>query len=134
MENLKWFLIDAEGKSPGRIAEEISKVLRGKNSVPFDPSRLAPNGVVVINAKKIKVTGRKTTQKEYFYHRTTKPGAWKKISLGKLLEEKPEEIIYNAVKGMLPKNRLRKKALSRMRIYPDEKHPHSANIVGRIDV
>ncbi|MCD6413814.1 MAG: 50S ribosomal protein L13 [Elusimicrobia bacterium] len=133
MNEINWFLLDAEGKSIGRIAERISIFLRGKDAIPFSENKLAPRGVVVINAGKVSIKGGKELKKEYFFHPTTKPGSWKRVSLGKLLEKSPQKVITGAVKGMLPKNKLRKLALSRIRVYPGSDHPHGANIKGRID-
>jgi len=130
MKNLKWFLLDVKGKAIGRYEETISKILRGKDTLPYHPNKLADCGIVVINAKAVKLTGTKAVTKEFFFHPTTQPGHWKRITLGKLLEKDPRKVIIEAVKGMLPKNRLRKTALRRIRVYPGEKHPHAANITG----
>ncbi|PIU18913.1 MAG: 50S ribosomal protein L13 [Elusimicrobia bacterium CG08_land_8_20_14_0_20_44_26] len=128
MESLKWLVLNAEGKAIGRCAEEISKILRGKNALPYSPNKLGDCGVVVINAGKVKLTGNKAVKKEYFFHPNTRPGHWKTIALGKLLKENPRKVIMGAVKGMLPKNRLNKIALRRIRVYPGAEHPHAANI------
>ncbi len=133
MSEIKWFLLDASGKSIGRIAEKISVFLRGKDSVPFSENKLPPRGVVVINADKVSVKGRKELKKEYFFHPTTRPGSWSRITLGKLLEKNPRRVITHAVKGMLPKNKLQEKALARIKVYPGSEHPHGANIKGRLD-
>lgn len=130
MKNLKWFICDAKDKSIGRCAVQISKILRGKDTLPYHPNKLADCGVVVINAERVKLTGNKATKKEFFFHPTTQPGHWKRITLQKLLDKNPRKVILEAVKGMLPKNRLRRKALSRIRVYPGEEHPHAANIAG----
>jgi len=117
-------------KSIGRCAVQISKILRGKDTLPYHPNKLADCGVVVINAEKFKLTGNKANTKEFFFHPTTQPGHWKRITLQKLLDKNPRKVILEAVKGMLPKNRLRKTALRRIRVYPGEEHPHAANITG----
>lgn len=130
MSNIKWFVYDAEGKAPGRCATAITKMLRGKDTLPYFPNKLGDCGVIVINAAKIKMSGGKAKKKEYFFHPTTQPGHWKKITLEKLLAKDPSKVMMEALKGMLPKNRLRKAALRRVRIYPGAEHPHAANIAG----
>ncbi len=120
-----WVLVDATEKTLGRLASEIAKVLRGKNKIVFTPHVDTGDFVVVINAEKIKVTGKKLTDKVYYRH-TNYPGGIKSVTLGKLLNEKPEEVIRNAVRGMLPKNPLGRAIIKKLKIYSGGDHPHSS--------
>jgi len=121
----KWWLVDADGKNLGRLASEIADVLRGKNKPQYTPHVDTGDFVVVVNADKIAVTGRKTTQKVYYRH-SGYPGGLKSETLGQLLERRPTEVLRKAVKGMLPKNRLAAKQLRKLKIYAGPKHPHAA--------
>ena len=120
----KWFLIDAEGKVLGRMATRIADVLRGKNKPIFTPHVDTGDFVVVINAKYISLTGNKDGKTYYNY--SGYPGGLRVRTMQELKETKPEEIIKHAVKGMLPKNRLGSKLISRLFIYPGSEHDHSA--------
>jgi large subunit ribosomal protein L13 len=120
-----WYLVDAENQVLGRIATEIANVLRGKNKPVFTPSVDTGDFVVVVNAEKIALTGNKFADKEYYSH-SGYPGGLKTIAAGKLLEKKPEDIIKKAVKGMLPKNKLARHMLSKLKIYSGAEHPHKA--------
>ena len=117
-----WHLIDASSKILGRLAPEIVKVLQGKHKRNYVPYLDMGDYVVVINAKKVIVSGKKDDQKIYTRY-SGYPGGLKEISFNKLLEEKPEEIVKRAVSGMLPKNKLRKKRLTRLYVFADENHP-----------
>jgi len=117
----KWHLIDLKGKILGRISTDITKLLMGKSKSYFVRNLDCGDYVIAINAKYIKVTGRKELKKEYYSY-SGYPGGLSKTTLGKLREKKPEEIIIHAVKGMLPQNKLRDKMLKRMFIFPEEKH------------
>jgi len=117
-----WHLIDASSKILGRLAPEIVKVLQGKHKRNYVPYLDMGDYVVVINAKKVIVSGKKADQKIYTRY-SGYPGGLKEISFNKLLEEKPEEIVKRAVSGMLPKNKLRKKRLTRLYVFADENHP-----------
>lgn len=121
----KFFLVDAKGKVLGRLATQIVKVLRGKHKPSFSPDKDIGDYVIVVNAKEILITGKKTQQKFYFRH-SGYPGAGVKVPYLKMLEKHPEEIIKHAVKGMLPHNRLEDKIIRRLKIYPDSWHPHKA--------
>ncbi len=122
----KWHIIDADGKVLGKIAEKIAVVIRGKNKVTFDPAKNCGDGVIVINAEKVRVTGKKEDAKMYYSH-SRYPGGFKQTPLSKLRAEKPEEIIRKAVKGMLPKNKLNNQIMaSRLKIYAGNEHPHTA--------
>ncbi len=118
----QWFLVDAEGKILGRLATQIATILRGKHRPYFTPHWDLGDYVVVINAAKIKVTGGKEKKKIYYRH-TGYPGGLKEETLGSLRQRKPEEVIYRAVKGMLPKNRLARKIIKKLYIFPGKKHP-----------
>ena len=121
----KWFLIDAESKTVGRIATKIARILRGKDKPQFTPHADIGDFVVVINADKVRFTGKKWSQKIYYWH-TPFPGGLKEISAENLLEEKPEEILQKAVWGMLPKNKMQDRLITRLKIYTGNKHPHAA--------
>jgi len=121
----KWILIDAENKILGRLATKIATILRGKNNPAFTPNYDSGDFVVVINADKIKLTGRKIDKKVYHYH-TFYPGGLKTIKVADLMKKKPEDVLYRAVKGMLPKNRLGRDLLKKLKIYAGSEHPHQA--------
>ncbi len=121
----KWYIIDAKDKVLGRLATEIAIRLRGKHKPNYTPHVDNGDFIVVINADKIKVTGRKLKNKKYYWH-TGYPGGIKETSLEKLLQTHPERVLYKAVKGMLPKNRLARKQLKKLKIYAGEVHPHEA--------
>jgi large subunit ribosomal protein L13 len=121
----KWWVIDAEGKPLGRLASTIAVVLRGKNKVTFTPHVDTGDFVIVVNAKKVKLTGRKLTQKLYVRH-SGEPGGFRTEAYGALLERKPELPIQKAVKGMLPKNTLGRELLTKLKVYGGPDHPHAA--------
>ena len=120
-----WWVIDAEGKPLGRLASVIATVLRGKNKPTFTPHVDTGDFVIVVNAKKVKLTGRKLVQKEYVRH-SGEPGGFRREPYGSLLERKPELPIQKAVKGMLPKNALGRQMLSKLKVYAGPEHPHKA--------
>ncbi|MFN7170106.1 MAG: 50S ribosomal protein L13 [Candidatus Omnitrophota bacterium] len=122
---IKWYLLDAKDKILGRLAVKIAEIIMGKHKPDYAPHILKGEGVIVINARQVKVTGEKLSQK-FYRHYSGYPGGLKKIPLTEMLAKKPEEVIREAVKGMLPKNKLTKFMLRRLKIYPDEKHPHQA--------
>lgn len=121
----KWWVIDAEGKSLGRLASTIAMVLRGKNKPTFTPHVDTGDFVIVVNAKRVKLTGRKLDQKLYVRH-SGEPGGFRTEPYGHLLERKPELPIQKAVKGMLPKNTLGRELLTKLKVYPGPDHPHAA--------
>jgi len=121
----EWYLVDGENLVLGRIATRIANVLRGKNKPIFTPSVDTGDFVIVVNADKIALTGNKLSDKMYYSH-SGYPGGIKSISAGKLLEKKPEELIRKAVKGMLPKNKLARHMLNKLKIYSGPAHPHKA--------
>ena len=120
-----WYVVDAEGKTLGRLASTIAATLRGKHKPIFTPHIDTGDFVVVVNAEKIKVTGNKETQKFYYRH-SNYPGGLKSESLKDLRERHPDRIIENAVKGMLPRNTLGKQQLTKLKVYAGAEHPHTA--------
>ena len=123
--NRDWVLIDAGGQVLGRMATRIADILRGKNKVIFTPHQDTGDFVVVINAKAVRLTGKKRTDKVY-YHHTGYIGGIKETTAGKLLESHPERLIEKAVHGMLPKNRLSRHLLRKLHVYAGAEHPHAA--------
>lgn len=121
----KWLVIDAEDKVVGRLATQIATILRGKNKPIFTPHIDTGDFVVVVNADKVRFTGKKWNQKKYYRH-STYPGGLKEIVANKLLQQKPEEIIKHAVWGMIPHNRLGRKMMKKLKIYTGSEHPHQA--------
>tara|TARA_B100000287_G_C20487270_1_gene723613 strand:- start:476 stop:901 length:426 start_codon:yes stop_codon:yes gene_type:complete len=121
----KWYLMDCSGKRLGRLSAQVANILRGKNKAEYTPNSDVGDFVVLVNAKKIEVSGNKTENKIYFRH-TGYPGGIKKISFKDQLEKNPEKIIRDAVKGMLPKNRLNRQIIKKLKVYNDENHPHEA--------
>ncbi len=121
----KWWLIDADGKILGRLATEISVLLRGKGKATFAHFMDTGDFVVVINAEKVQVTGRKLEQKKY-YHHTGYPGGIKEKTLNELMDTNPEEVLRKAVWGMIPKNKLGRKIYKKLKVYRGSNHPHEA--------
>ena len=121
----QWYVIDARGKILGRMATEIAKVLRGKHKPIFTPNYDAGDFVIVVNAREIKLTGAKLEQKIYYRH-TEYPGGIRERSAAQMLQEKPEELVMLAVKGMLPKNRLSRRLVTKLKVYAGPDHPHQA--------
>ena len=120
-----WYLVDVDSKVLGRVATQIANVLRGKNKPTFTPSVDTGDFVVVVNAAKIALTGKKFSDKTYYSH-SGYVGGLKEISAAKLIDKKPEDLIKKAVKGMLPKNKLARHMLKKLKIYAGEAHPHAA--------
>jgi len=121
----KWYVVDATGHTLGRLASEIAIVLRGKNKPIFTPHLDAGDNVIIINADKIKVTGKKLDQKLYRRH-SGYVGGLKETTLRVMMDKKPEEVMRLAVKGMLPKNTLGRKMLKKLHVYAGEEHRHEA--------
>ena len=120
-----WYLVDADNQTLGRLASRVAQILRGKNKRYFTPHMDMGDFVVIINAEKVKVTGNKEADKTYFRH-SGYPGGITEINLKKVRQQHPEKIITNAVKGMLPHNRLGRKLLKHLKIYATDVHPHAA--------
>lgn len=121
----KWYVVDAEGKTLGRLAAEVAKVLRGKHKPTFTPHVDCGDHVIVVNAEKIRVTGKKLLQKEYFRH-SGYPGGSTFTSLAMMLEKHPARVVEMAVKGMLPKNKLGAQMYRKLNVYAGAEHPHAA--------
>ena len=121
----QWYVVDAQDKVLGRMATEIARVLRGKHKPVFTPNMDAGDFVIVINARGVRLTGKKRDQKVYYRH-TEYPGGIRERTAAKMLDDKPEELVMQAVKGMLPKNRLSRKLVTKLKIYPGAEHPHEA--------
>ncbi len=121
----KWYIVDATNKVLGRLASEIAKKLRGKDKPIFTPHVDTGDFVIVVNAEKVRLTGKKWDRKIY-YHHTGYMGGLKGVIAKELLRKKPEELIRHAVKGMLPKNRLGRKLLKKLKVYAGPNHPHEA--------
>jgi large subunit ribosomal protein L13 len=121
----QWYLVDAKDKILGRLASRVAVVLRGKHKAIFTPHIDTGDGVVVINASKIKTTGRKMTQKLYRRH-SGYPGGFKEVPLETMLRRRPVMVIRLAVKGMLPSGPLGRDMLKKLKVYPEDKHPHKA--------
>ncbi|PMQ00998.1 MAG: 50S ribosomal protein L13 [Dictyoglomus sp. NZ13-RE01] len=121
----EWYLVDAKGKTLGRLASEIAKILRGKHKPIYTPHVDTGDFVVVINAKDVVLTGKKEETKTYFTH-SGYPGGHRIIPFKVMKEKHPERIIYLAVKGMLPKNALGRKMIKKLKVYAGPEHPHSA--------
>ncbi len=121
----KWFVVDATGKVLGRMASRIASIIRGKHKPIFTPHLDLGDHVIVINAEKVRLTGEKAKQK-FYYHYSGYPGGLKKKGFEKLIKEKPEWVIYHAVWGMLPRNKIGRKMIKRLKIYSGSVHPHTA--------
>tara|TARA_Y100001970_G_scaffold134911_2_gene166034 strand:+ start:26217 stop:26645 length:429 start_codon:yes stop_codon:yes gene_type:complete len=121
----KWFIVDATDKTLGRLSSKVAQVLRGKNKVNYTPHMDMGDFVIIVNADKVKLSGKKASQKDYFKH-TNYPGGAKNISIKVMREKKPEFILMNSIKGMLPHNRLGKKILTHLKVYAGNDHPHSS--------
>jgi large subunit ribosomal protein L13 len=121
----EWYLVDAEGKTLGRLATQIADTLRGKRKPQFTPHVDTGDFVIVVNAEKIQVTGHKLDQKRYYRH-SGYPGGLRSRTLREQLERRPTEVLRVAVKGMLPKNRLARQQITKLKIYAGPVHPHEA--------
>ena len=121
----KWYVVDAEGQTLGRLAAEVAKVLRGKNKPEFTPHIDTGDNIIVINAEKIKVTGKKLDQKVY-YHHSDYVGGMKETTLREMMAKKPDQVIELAVKGMLPKGPLGRTMIKKLHVYAGAEHAHQA--------
>lgn len=125
MDEKEWFLVDAQGKNLGRLASTIASVLRGKHKPTYTPHADAGDFVVVVNADKVRLTGRKLDQKMYWHH-TGYPGGIRGNSAREMLAKHPEDVLKAAIKGMLPKNPLGRAMIQKVKIYATAGHPHEA--------
>ena len=123
----KWYVVDADGKTLGRLAAEVAKVLRGKHKPTFTPHVDTGDHVIIINAAKVALTGNKLVQKTYFKH-SGYPGGTTFTPAGKMLAEKPERVVELAVRGMLPKNKLGRQTYRKLQVYRGAEHPHAAQL------
>ncbi|MFW6347979.1 MAG: 50S ribosomal protein L13 [Cyclonatronaceae bacterium] len=121
----KWVLVDAEGATLGRLASRVAHILRGKHKPEFTPHMDTGDNVIIINAEKIKLSGKKMTDKQYFSH-TGYPGGEKFTTPQEILEKKPTDVVYRAVKGMIPKNKLGRSVMRNLRVYAGPVHGHTA--------
>ena len=129
----EWWVVNAEDQILGRLASKIAQILRGKHKPNFTPHMDMGDFVIVVNAEKIKVTGNKEKDKIYFRH-TGYPGGVKETSLDLLRRKRPESILMNAVKGMLPHNRLGRSIISNLKVYSGVEHPHAAQTPKNLDI
>jgi large subunit ribosomal protein L13 len=128
-----WYVVDADGKTLGRLATQIADVLRGKRKPTYTPHVDVGDFVIVVNAEKVAVTGDKREKKLYWRH-SGYPGGIRSRTLGDLLEKRPEEVIRKAVKGMLPRNRLARQQLRKLKIYAGPDHPHQAQKPEQLEI
>lgn len=129
----KWYTVDAEGKTLGRLASRIAQILRGKHKPTYSPSVDVGDYVIVVNSGKVKVTGRRMDQKIYYSH-SGYLGGLKQISLRDQLEKDPTRVVELAVRGMLPKNAMGRKMFKRLKVYASEDHPHQAHSPESLDL
>jgi len=125
LQGRRWVLIDAEGRSLGRVASRAALVLRGKHRPDFTPHQDAGDFVIIINAAKVLLTGAKADAKQYHRH-TGYPGGIRSTTAGKMRQDKPERLVETAVRGMLPKNRLGRRLFTKLKVYRAAEHPHLA--------
>lgn len=121
----KWYVIDANNQTLGRLASQVAAILKGKHKPTFTPHVDTGDHVIVINAEKVRLTGKKLQDKKYYRH-SGYPGGVKEITAGELLKRHPERVIRKAVWGMLPHNRLGRKMIKKLKVYAGEEHPHAA--------
>ena len=128
-----WYVVDAEGKTLGRLAAQLADVLRGKRKPDFTPHIDTGDFIVVVNAEKIRVTGDKMNSKIYWRH-SGYPGGIKSRTLGEMLEKQPEEVIRKAVRGMLPRTKLGRQQLLKLKVYAGPEHPHAAQLPQPLEI
>ncbi|MGYP001400356305 len=128
-----WYVVDAEGKTLGRLATQLADVLRGKRKPDFTPHIDTGDFIVVVNAEKIRVTGDKMNSKIYWRH-SGYPGGIKSRTLGEMLEKQPEEVIRKAVRGMLPRTKLGRQQLLKLKVYAGPEHPHAAQLPQPLEI
>ena len=133
IKNENWLIFNAENKILGRFASKIAIILMGKNKIKYAPNKITGDRIIIINSKKIKVSGKKTENKLYYKH-SGYPGGLKSKNFKQIITKNPNFIIQNAVKGMLPKNKLQKILLKRLKIYPNSTHPHEAQKAKLINI
>ncbi|MBD3290158.1 50S ribosomal protein L13 [candidate division KSB1 bacterium] len=129
----KWYVVDANGEILGRIASKVAQILRGKHKPMYTPHLDVGDHVIIINADKVRVTGRKPDQKRYYRH-SGYPSGLRSKTLGLLMHEKPEWVLEHAIKGMLPHNRLGRKMFKKLKIYSGEQHPHGSQKPEKLEI
>ena len=129
----RWYVVDAEGKTLGRLATQVADTLRGKGKPQYTPHVDTGDFVVVVNAEKVHVTGNKLDEKRYYRH-SGYPGGLRSRTLREQLDRRPAEVIRKAVRGMLPKNRLARQQLNKLKIYAGPEHPHQAQSPQQLEV
>lgn len=129
----KWYVVDAEGKTLGRLASQVAAILRGKNKPTFTPHVDCGDYVIVINAEKVEVTGKKRSEKVYKRH-TGHPGGLRELTFEQLLEKHPEEIVRHAVKGMMPTGKLGRQMFKKLKVYVGPEHGHAAQKPEKLDI
>jgi large subunit ribosomal protein L13 len=129
----RWYVVDADGQTLGRLATRIADTLRGKDKAQYTPHVDTGDFVVVVNAEKVRVTGNKLDQKRYYRH-SGYPGGLRSRTLREQLERRPTEVIRKAVKGMLPRNRLARQQLNKLKVYAGPEHPHEAQAPQPLEV
>ncbi|MCG8541317.1 MAG: 50S ribosomal protein L13 [Clostridia bacterium] len=129
----KWYVVDAEGKTLGRLATQVATILRGKHKPIFTPHVDTGDFVIIVNAEKVKLTGKKLDQKMYRWH-TGYPGGLKERTYRYMMNNKPEKVVLSAVKGMLPKNSLGRKMLTKLKVYRGLEHKHEAQKPEVLDI
>lgn len=129
----KWYVIDAEGKTLGRLAAEVAKILRGKHKPTFTPHVDTGDHVIIVNAEKVALTGKKLVQKTYFRH-SGYVGGTTFTTAGKMLADKPERVLELAIKGMLPKNTLGRQMYRKLNVYAGPEHPHAAQKPEKLEI
>lgn len=129
----KWYLVDAKDKTLGRIASQVATILRGKHKPSFTPNADIGDFVIIVNADKVKLTGKRPELKEYF-HYTGYPGGAKFESFKDLIKTKPEKVVMHAVKGMIPHNRLGRRLIQKLKVYAGPNHPHQAQQPESLDI
>ena len=125
LESREWYVVDATGKTLGRLASEIAQILRGKHKPPFSPNIDTGDFVIVVNCERIAVTGNKLDTVRYYRH-SRYPGGLKSRTMRETLDRFPDRVIYEAVRGMMPKNKLGRAQLKKLRVYAGDQHPHAA--------
>lgn len=129
----KWYLVDAEGKTLGRLASQVAAILRGKHKPTFTPNVDCGDHVIIINADKVVLTGKKATDKVLYRH-SMYPGGLKAVKYGQLLKTKPEQALTKTIWGMLPHNRLGRQMIKKLRVYRGAEHPHAAQLPEKLEV
>lgn len=129
----KWYVVDADGKTLGRLASEVAKILRGKNKPIYTPHVDTGDHVIIVNAEKIHLTGKKADQKLYRSH-SHYPGGLKEVPFRQMMKTRPTFVFYEAVKGMMPKNSLGRQMLKKLRVYAGPNHDHAAQMPETLDI